>query len=81
VAIKPARRVVQAVEYPVDHVPPDEQIKDDLLTAGSWLGEIYRQSADGLDEPTSSPEATMAPGQAHSLIHHPKPDTSARNPG
>ncbi len=49
---------VVAVEYPVDHVPPDEQIKDDLLTASSWLGEIYRQSGDGLDE---LPMATMAP--------------------
>jgi hypothetical protein len=51
---------VVAVEYPIDNVPPDNQIEADLLVAASWLGTIYGLGDEGLYVPGNSPEVADA---------------------
>jgi hypothetical protein len=47
---------VVAVEYPINDVPPDEQLEADLLVGASFLGRIYGLGDEGLYVPGNSPE-------------------------
>ena len=49
---------VAAVEYPIDNVPPDQQIEADLIVGASWLGRIYGLGDEGLFVPGNSPEVS-----------------------
>ncbi|MGE2816181.1 MrcB family domain-containing protein [Mycobacterium heidelbergense] len=49
---------VVAVEYPIDDVPSDEQIRADLIVGASWLGRIYDLKDEGLYVPGDSPEVS-----------------------
>lgn len=67
---------VIAAEYPIDAIPSDDAIEQDLQQVMSWLGQVYRASDEGLYIPGDSPEVADIEKTLETIARPRKPQRS-----